>query len=152
MYFGTVLFCFYLCFALCAFCLKKKTLFHQMMFVLFQPQYTTTGQVPGQQPVVQLPVGTVQPGAVMQSQMPPSQPAPVPMVTPQTQQYQWYQQVPSAVGSVAVSTPITQNTPMQGIFKYSGSAWLLNLQSLFLLLHYRTGLKNNCATFSCDQK
>jgi len=37
------------------------------------------------------------------------------MVTPQTQQYQWYQQVPSAVGSVAVSTPITQNTPMQGI-------------------------------------
>lgn len=91
-----------------------------MMFFLFQPQYTTTGQVPGQQPVVQLPVGTVQPGAVMQSQMPPSQPAPVPMVTPQTQQYQWYQQVPSAVGSVAVSTPITQNTPMQGIFKYSG--------------------------------
>ena len=76
--------------------------------------------MPGQQPVVQLPVGTVQPGAVMQSQMPPSQPAPVPMVTPQTQQYQWYQQVPSAVGSVAVSTPITQNTPMQGIFKYSG--------------------------------
>ena len=119
-----VRFCFLF---VCVFCfallcvLKKKTLFHQTMFVLFQPQYATTGQVPGQQPVVQLPVGTVQPGAVMQSQMPPSQPTPVPMVTPQTQQYQWYQQVPSAVGSVAVSTPITQNTPMQGIFKYSGS-------------------------------
>lgn len=84
-------------------------------FVIFQPQYTTTGQVPGQQPVVQLPVGTVQPGAVMQSQVPPSQPTPVSMVTPQTPQYQWYQQVPSAVGSVAVSTPMTQNTYMQGI-------------------------------------
>ena len=68
----------------------------------------------GQQPVVQLPVTTVQPGAAMQSQVPPSQPTPVPMITPQTPQYQWYQQVPSAVGSVPVSTPITQNTPMQG--------------------------------------
>ena len=93
----------------------EEDLIHQLLFVFFQPQYTSTGQVPGQQPVVQLPVGTVQPGAVMQSQVPPSQPTPVPMVTPQTQQYQWYQQVPSAVGSVAVSTPITQNTPMQGI-------------------------------------
>lgn len=51
----------------------------------------------------------------MQSQVPPSQPTPVSMVTPQTPQYQWYQQVPSAVGSVAVSTPMTQNTYMQGI-------------------------------------
>lgn len=86
------------------------------------PQYTSTGQVPGQQPAVQLPVGTVQPGAVMQSQVPPSQPTPVPMVTPQTPQYQWYQQVPSAVGSVAVTTPITQNTPMQ-VTSLMGTQW-----------------------------
>ena len=82
---------------------------------VFQPQYTTAGQVPGQQPVIQLPGGTVQPGNVIQAQVPSSQPTPVPMVTPQVPQYQWYQQVPSAVGSLAVSTPITQNTPMQGI-------------------------------------
>lgn len=80
--------------------------------------------MPGQQPVVQLPVGAVQQGAVIQTQV-PSQPTPVPMVTPQTPQYQWYQQVPSAVGNVAVSTPITQNTHMQGIS--DSSFWLVSL-------------------------
>ena len=60
-------------------------------------------------------MGTVQPGAVIQTQVPSSQPTPVPMVTPQAPQYQWYQQVPSVVGSMAVSTPVAQNTAMQGI-------------------------------------
>ena len=88
----------------------------------------------------------------MPSQVPPSQPTPVPMVTPQTPQYQWYQQVPSAVGSVAVSTPVTQNTPMQGTYKYSGFHLIVECTVItFLLLHYTIGLQSY-ATFSSDHK
>ena len=82
------------------------------LFIIFQPQ-TAPGQTPAQQPVVQLPMGGVQPGAVIQPQVPSSQPTAMPMVAP-APQYQWYQQMPPAVGSVATSTPLAQTTPLQG--------------------------------------
>ena len=81
-------------------------------FVSLQPQ-----SVPGlttQQPMVQLPMGSVQPTAIIQPQVSTSQPSSIPAVAPPAPQYQWYQQMPPAVGSVAVSTPQAQTTPLQG--------------------------------------
>ena len=81
-------------------------------FVSLQPQ-----SVPGlttQQPMVQLPMGSVQPTAIIQPQVSTSQPSSIPAVAPPAPQYQWYQQMPPAVGSVAVSTPQAQTAPLQG--------------------------------------
>ena len=72
------------------------------------------GQTAVQQPLVQIPA-SVPSGTVLQAQAPSSQPSAVPMVTPQTQQYQWYQQVTPVVSNPAVSTPqLLQNTSFQG--------------------------------------
>lgn len=72
------------------------------------------GQTAVQQPLVQIPA-SVPSGTALQAQAPSSQPSAVPMVTPQTQQYQWYQQVTPVVSNPAVSTPqLLQNTSFQG--------------------------------------
>ena len=72
------------------------------------------GQTAVQQPLVQIPA-SVPSGTVLQAQAPSSQPSAVPMVTPQTQQYQWYQQVTPVASNPAVSTPqLLQNTSFQG--------------------------------------
>ncbi|RMX40076.1 hypothetical protein pdam_00002277 [Pocillopora damicornis] len=78
--------------------------------------YTLPQSVPGlttQQPMVQLPMGSVQPTAIIQPQVSTSQPSSIPAVAPPAPQYQWYQQMPPAVGSVAVSTPQAQTAPLQ---------------------------------------
>lgn len=87
---------------------------------LYAPQetqsYTLPQSVPGlttQQPMVQLPMGSVQPTAIIQPQVSTSQPSSIPAVAPPAPQYQWYQQMPPAVGSVAVSTPQAQTAPLQ---------------------------------------
>lgn len=80
--------------------------------VLLQPQ-----SLPGltaQQPMAQLPMGSVQPAAIIQQQASSSQPSSIPAAAPPTPQYQWYQQMPPAVGSVAASAPQAQTTPSQG--------------------------------------
>lgn len=88
------------------------------------------GQTAVQQPLVQIPA-SVPSGTLLQAQAPSSQPSAVPMVTPQTQQYQWYQQVTPVVSNPAVSTPqLLQNT------SYQGTQQLTESMHVFLLYGY----------------
>ena len=88
------------------------------------------GQTAVQQPLVQIPA-SVPSGTLLQAQAPSSQPSTVPMVTPQTQQYQWYQQVTPVVSNPAVSTPqLLQNT------SYQGTQQLTESMHVFLLYGY----------------
>lgn len=87
---------------------------------LYAPQetqsYAMLQSLPGltaQQPMAQLPMGSVQPAAIIQQQASSSQPSSIPAAAPPTPQYQWYQQMPPAVGSVAASAPQAQTTPSQ---------------------------------------
>ena len=93
----------------------RSLLQNNTLLLSLQPQYTTAGQPAAPQSLFQVPVG-VQPANVMQTQVSASQPSAIPMVAPQAPQYQWYQQVPPAVGTAPVSAPqLTQNPPLQGI-------------------------------------